>query len=290
MALTKQEGSRGSPVVDKWGRPAALENLYLGAHVFLLCCGPSIREIDQSLLDHRGVISFGINNISAVCRTNLWTFGDTPAKFHDAIWRDPGVLKFVPYPSKFSPKERNHIRSKTEQGDFVDSGLVARDFPSVFGVRRNDEFRVEQWLWEDTVNWGNSKKHKNGLPTVLNTMLQAMRLCYYLGFRTVYLLGADFQMTRERVYAFPQSKHEGGVRSNMGAYGALAWYFRQLKPWYDGAGFEVLNCNPKSELRVFDFIGFPEAVERAQMAAGFPRQIDTAGWYGGYGDDLEDEK
>jgi len=260
----------------------------MGAHVFLLCCGPSIRDLDLSLLDRRGIITFGINNISAVCRTDLWTFGDTPAKFHDVIWRDPRVLKFVPYP-KLAVKPRNRVRTQIASRDFVDTGLVPRDFPSVFGVRRNDEFRIERWLWEDTINWGNSKKHKNGLPTVLNTMLQAMRLCYYLGFRTVYLLGADFSMRTDYVYAFPQDKHEGGVRSNNGAYGTLSWYFRQLRPWYDDAGFEVLNCNLQSGLRAFEFITFQDAVGRALTAAGIPEQIDTNGWYRGYGDDMEAE-
>lgn len=276
----------GCPIVDCWGNSAMLEDMYLGGAVFLLCAGPSIRTLDLSKLQQRGIVTFGFNNVATVVRTDLWTFGDKPEKFHDVIWKDPGVMKFVPAPKL----KESRLRRKVSKQVFENLGKSPRDMPNVFGIWRNSEFNIERWLWEDTINWGNSKKHQNGMPYLLNTMFQAVRLCYYLGFRTVYLLGADFNMTEELGYAFDERRSAGAVRGNMGHYQKLNWYFSQLRPWFESAGFEVVNCNPQSHLRAFDNIGYDDAVSRALRLAEIPETIDAYGWYEGFGDDMEDDE
>ena len=277
-----EQKASGCPIVDRWGTPLPLEDLYLGGQVFLLCPGPSLKTLDLEALRQPGIMTFGINNVSAIFPTNLWTFGDKPQKFHDSIWLNRGTLKFVPIP-KLGDRR---LRQKVGKGEFRNLDKSPRDCPGVVGLLRNSEFHIERWLWEETVNWGNSKKHDNGLPTLLNTMFQAVRLCYYLGFRTVYLLGVDFQMTVDEGYAFPERRSEGAVRGNMNAYGNLSWYFAQLRPWFESAGFEVLNVNRNSGLRVFDFVGYNDAVRRAAMAE---TPIDTYGWYEGFGEEMEDD-
>ena len=269
------------------GRSAPLEDLYHGGHVFLLLGGPSLRNLDLAKLHQPGMVTFGINNVAAYFRTHLWTFGDKPAKFHDAIWSDPGILKFVPVP-KLGKGRNNGIRRKTASG-FKDTGKFPRDYPGVFGLRRNSEFNFERWLWEDTINWGHSKKHGGQYPFRLNTMFQAVRLCYFLGFRTVYLLGADFNMTEEDGYAFPENRHEGAVRGNMNAYADLNWYFRRLRPWFENALFEVFNCNEASRLLAFDHMSFNDATQRARAKAGISESIDTRGWYADFSDNMETE-
>ncbi len=263
----------GCPLIDRWGAPLPLEDMYLGGSVFLLCAGPSLKALDLSKLQRPGIVTFGINNVSAWFPTDLWTFGDKPQKFHDRIWRNQRTLKMAPMP-KLTDKR---LRRKVD-GQFEGVGKCALDFPRVVGVLRNSEFRIEHWLDEPTINWGNSRKHKNGLPTGHNTMLQAIRLCYYLGFRTVYLLGVDFAMNPASPYAFGEKASVGSVRGNAEHYERLAWYFTQLRPWFEAAGFEVLNCNPASLLRVFDFITYDDAVARAALP---DEPVDLVGWYEG---------
>lgn len=272
----------GCPIVDRWGVSLPLEDLYLGAQVFLLCSGPSLRTLDLEKLKRPGIVTFGLNNVSALFPTDLWTFGDKPQKFHDAIWMNRRMLKFVPH-LKLGGRV---LREKVGPREFRNLGKSPRDCPGVVGLLRNSEFNIERWLWEETVNWGNSKKHNNGLPSVLNTMFQAVRLCYYLGFRTVYLLGVDFYMDGETKYAFPENRSEGAVAGNMNAYVALSWYFRQLRPWFESANFTVLNCNRQSHLREFDFIDYSDAVGRAALADAAP---DTCGWYEGFTDSMEED-
>lgn len=267
-------GDAASAIVDRFGRPAAIENLFLGGHVFLVLGGPSLRELDLSPLHDRGVVSFAVNNVAAWLRPTIWTYGDTTGKFHDVIWHDPGIMKLVPL-----PKLDNPIRTKRPDGRFELTGVVPRGLPNVFGVKRNSTFDPPTWLTENTINWGNGKKAaaKNGHTRVLSTMLQAVRLCYYLGFRYVYLLGADFRMNPGRLYAFDESKHDGAVRSNNNAYLQLETLFRLLRPRFDAAGFRVFNCNARSGLTAFDHLPYNAALEAARSA--MPAAIDTVGWY-----------
>jgi hypothetical protein len=285
--LTKQEASREWPVVDRLGRPAGLEDICHGQQIFLLCAGPSLKTLDLSQLNQRGIVTFGLNQVPTLHRTTYWTFGDKPSKFHDVIWCDPGIIKFVPS-AKMNGGRNNEIRTKVGPQEFENTGKFPRDFPSVFGIDRNSKFKLDEWLWEDQINWGHSKKHGDGQPTILNTMLQSLRLCYYLGFRTVYLLGVDFRMEADR-YAFPETHKPGAVGSNQNAYNTLRFYLRALKKWFDAASFRVINCNPESELDVFETVAYEEAIRRAIAASGIPAEIDTVGWYDGFPEPEDDE-
>jgi hypothetical protein len=261
-------------VVTRFGGDAGLQDLYLGGQVFLVLSGPSLNDLDLSLLGRRGIVTMGVNNVSAHVRTTLWTAGDKVTKFHDAIFGDPGIIKFVPQPRLGTP-----IRTRTEDGRLVDSTLTPQDFAGVFGLRRNNTFNPKTWLWEDTVNWGNGKKEaaRNGFPHVNNTMVQALRLCHYLGFRTVYLLGCDFTMAPRFRYAFSERRSQGAVDGNNRSYGGLARLFELLRPEFDEAGYTVVNCNENSNLTVFDYLPFDAAV--AAACTGIEQEPDTVGWY-----------
>ena len=61
--------------------------------------------------------------------------------------------------------------------------------PAVFGYRRNEAFVAEQWLYEDTFNWGNHSKRTDayGNTGSRSVMYIALRLLFYLGVRQLYL-------------------------------------------------------------------------------------------------------
>jgi hypothetical protein len=114
-------------------------------------------------------------------------------------------------------------------------------------------------------------------PKVLSTMFQAVRLCYFLGFRNVYLLGADFSMDGGKRYSFDETGNQGTVRGNNSAYPKLNQIFHALRPAFDAAGYRVFNCNPESRLTAFDFISFDNAYAWARE--NMPKEISTSGWY-----------
>jgi hypothetical protein len=226
----------------------------------------------------------GVNQTPALWRPNFWIGVDNVRKFHDGLWRDPGVVKFVPV------RPRTHmdrpLQSKRPDGTFETllrpdgQPVKVGEMPGVVGYWRNPIFRPETWLSEPTVNWGNNKKgaKANGHPHVLNVMFAALKTCYLLGFRTVFLLGCDFYMAPGHVYAFEQAKHIGGCESNNRCYGHLNQMFGLLAPYFDAAGFRVYNTNPQSGLTVFPHISFHEAVAlaRREMPA---EPWDVRGWY-----------
>ncbi len=262
------------PVQNRFGGDAGVENLYMGGQVFLLLGGPSLNGLDLGLLSRRGMVTMAVNNVAAWVRPDLWTCGDPVGKFHDAIWRDGGIVKFAP-----QPRLGNPLRARGPDGKLAPLELTPQECPGVYALRRNCDFDPGAWLWEPTVNWGNGKKEaaENGRPRVLSTMLQALRLCYYLGFRTVYLLGCDFTMGANYRYAFPERRSQGAVDGNNDSYVALAKLLGMLRPEFDRAGFAVLNCFPGSGLRVFDHLPFEKAVDLA--CDSIEQRPNTVGWY-----------
>lgn len=262
------------------GKPLHLNGIYQGASVFLTLSGPSINELDLSKLHRRGVVTFGCNNSTAIFRPNIWLAVDPCEKFHSALWLDPFTLKLIS-----SRKFGDRMRVKLPNGTFdrmKDSSgreILVREMPNVAGYVRNSFYNPSTWLSEPTINWGNSKKsaNRNHQPRILNSMLALIKCSYVLGFRTVYLLGCDFSMSSEKPYAFEQEGDREKAISNNNGFRTMNQLFHELRPQFEAAGFNVLNCNPLSGLTAFDHISYDEAIERA--TSHIQQKLDTVGWY-----------
>lgn len=235
------------------GGTVDLADLYRGQTLFLVLNGASLKDFDWERLRRPGICSFGVNNGAHGFRSQFWTCVDDPTRFLETIWRDPGVLKFVPQGHFDKPvwdAERDRL-----------SAWKVRDFPNVIGYRRNERFQAAQWLHEDTFNWGNHAQYGGGR----SVMLVALRMAYLLGFRRVHLLGCDFQMDEQRRYWFDEERTPAAIRNNTNSYRILTGYFEQLKPHFDRAGFQVFNCNPESHLKVFPFADLDRALREAEV-------------------------
>lgn len=230
-----------------------LADLYRGQTLFLVLNGGSLKDFDFDRLKQPGICSMGANNGAHGFRPQFWTCVDDPTRFLESIWRDPGILKFVPqnfFDKPIWDAERDLL-----------SNRKVRDFPNVLGYRRNERFQAAQWLHEDTFNWGNHADYGGGR----SVMLVALRLAYLLGFRKVNLLGCDFQMDEQNRYWFDEERTPASIRSNTSSYRIMTGYFEQLKPHFDHAGFQVFNCNPNSHLKVFPFADPDQALDAARV-------------------------
>lgn len=253
-------------------------DMYRGKSAFLILGAPSFKTLldghsekygsHYEMLKHPGFITMGVNNSVKTFRPDLWVSADEPDKFLRSTWQDPKIMKFVPY---------EHVGEKifdTNQMKHLD--IQVGNCPNTWFFRRNELFNEKQFMFEDTFNWGNSPKH-GGKRSV---MLIAMRLLYYLGIRNVYLLGCDFYMSSDYTYHFDQERHKSSVRGNNATYKALSERFTKLLPIFKKLNYNVFNCNPKSELKVFPIVEFEEAWERC--LSDFPIDLDnenTAGLY-----------
>lgn len=279
----------GDTIVNRDCQPAHMGNLYYGASCFLVLSGPSLKKIDLSLLNQRGIFTMAVNNAATVIRPNFWVHVDPPEKFHSIIWDDPGIIKLVPVREfgkhrRIPGKNGEPIHPVTFAGDNPQMMFryLARNSPGVFGYQRHADFNPDSFLREGAVCWGNSNKcsQRNGRPHVLNVMFAALKLVYYLGFRTLYLLGCDFDMSPGKVYCFDEGKALGAMDSNNGTYRKLTTMFGWLKPKFDEAGFKVFNCNSESKLSVFPFLSYEGAIHDASKS--FRQEIRTEGWYTKY--------
>jgi hypothetical protein len=260
--------------------PLAMAGMYLDASLFLVLSGPSLKILPLEMLSRRGVITMGVNNSPAVWRPHLWTAIDSPGKFHSSIWRDPGILKFVP--RRPVSMVRRTLREKTAGGfrDMTGPRNVPCLMPGAIGMDTNQEFSPAQWLGETSINCGNSlpASEKNGLPHCVSVFFAAIKLAWTLGFRTIYLLGCDFVIDSKQPYAFPENKtYTADPNSDQSAFARTRKMMELLAPLFPPAGLRVFNCNPDSRMDLFPSIDFKAAI--AQATASVADQLDTVGWY-----------
>lgn len=262
-------------------RPLDIASLYKDATCFVVSCGPSLAKLDLSLLAKtRGVLTCGINNSPTVYRPNLWVFGDPPYKFHDSIWCDPAILKFVPL-SFMSSKP---LRRKNPDGSFswmesrTGGQVFPQDMPGVIGYRRSGRLDAETFLTEDSVSFGRNEEWAAREKTwhVNNTFFSVIKILYAVGVRHVYLLGCDFSMRLEQPYVFGQSKGISGVRSNNRAYSRMNQWFTGARSEFEARGLVIENCSPESSLTAFDYVDYRVALSRVVCAQD---PLDASGWY-----------
>lgn len=235
-----------------------------GSSAFLILGGPSFGSLlkqevvfnNQRIkvtdaLNLPGFITMSVNNSPKSYRTNLWTSVDDPTHFIKSIWLDPKIKKYVP----FDHAEKNIFDN--EKWEMMETKVG--DCPNIAFYRRNEFFNPDHFLTENTFNWGNHSDNGGGR----SVMLVAIRMLYYLGIRRVFLLGCDFNMDEKTKYHFDQDRSKGSISGNNSSYLKLIDRFAQLKPIFDERGFEVYNCNPLSNLKVFPMITFQEAVNIA---------------------------
>lgn len=196
------------------------------------------------------MLTMGINNSVKTFRPHLWTSVDSPEHFLRSIWLDPAITKFVPI------CHANKFIFNSDAWQYMN--VRVGDCPGMVYFKRNEHFQAKQFLWEDCLNWGNHKIHGGGR----SVMLLALRILFILGIRRVYLLGVDFKMDVTTKYHFEQNRSPSSISGNNSTYQKLIVWFRELRPLFEQEGFHVFNCNPESNLRVFDYVPFKKACAR----------------------------
>jgi hypothetical protein len=240
-----------------------LRGLFAGQPAFLVCGGPSLLTHDLTCLQQPGILTMGVNNAATVVRPRLWTSVDDPGNFTDAIWRDPGIWKFIP-----ADHFEKRLIIRNAAGNLEPSALQVKEMPAVFGYRRNEQFHAETWLAEKTFNWGNHGKRTDALGNrgSRSVMYVALKLLYYLGVRKVFLVGCDFRMApAQQNYAFSQERSPSSIRGNNKSYAVLNSRLQALLPYFESVGFEIRNCTPNSGLTVFPYQEYQAAIDEAQV-------------------------
>lgn len=257
---------------------SALRGIYQGCDVFLVCGGPSLNSMDLSILNQRGLLVASCNNVAAThVRPHLWFCVDRPDQFHESIWFDPGILKFI---------KRKHLDSKIVsniQGRRVATMKDARDCPSVITYQHCNGWNPATFLTQEPITWGVNRPPSEGDKgnRHQSVMLIALRLLYDLGFSRVFLLGCDFHMNDETPYAFAENgknnKGETRAKSNNVLFRWLNKRLKEVEPHFRAAGYNVINCTPGSKLEAFEAMTLADAVKSSLSV--FPPHVETRGHY-----------
>tara|TARA_R100000458_G_C8272939_1_gene247771 strand:- start:1967 stop:3004 length:1038 start_codon:yes stop_codon:yes gene_type:complete len=245
-------------------------NHYKGAKVFLLCGGPSLNGLDLSLLNNSGVITMGLNNSWFKFTPDMWIGFDIPGRFHMEGWMNPAVMKIVPWHRK-----DENLYDRSESGELEETDLTPVDAPNCWFLSNNVDFDEDNWHSENSVNWGGSVEGLKPESGYRVTILGALRTLYYLGFQEVYLLGCDWSMDSKEAYAWDEPRNEEFKKLNTEMYPWIEKVLEKLQPGFEESGFRIYNCNPQSKLKLYPYLPYEEAINRATI----PDMIDTSGWY-----------
>lgn len=233
-----------------------LEDSRLGQSAFLLLGGPSLAQEPVDLLTESGATIAAVNSAANLCTPQLWFMVDPPkAEFPARHWKNPAV-------KKFTLKSRKGDLVKTAENK--SAGIRAKQCPQAFFIDYSCGFTAESFLTKPKPAWlakwqDGRKNHEKK-----SVMLIAIRMLYWLGFRRVYLLGADFHYRPKRTYAFEGiDKKAGACGTNNTTMGVLRNWFEVLRPEFERRGFHVYNCTTGSRLTAFDFVDLETAVSDA---------------------------
>ncbi len=242
--------------------PVNIEGLYAGQAIFLICNGPSIDGMNLVPLDTR--MTFGINN-GGILRPTFWTAQDTAAKFSDAIWLDPTITKIVPHP-----------RAGAHFWDSVNncvSNILVGQCPSVIYHQKISACDADTWLDATCIQWGIPKDDGHRL----NSMVAALHIIWFLGFRTVYIIGADFHMSSNKPYFFDENGSSGKAAGNNSLYKLTNEYLTLLDPLCQERGYNIFNCTDGGNLTALRRKTFTDALKDTEIAT----MRETLGMYAG---------
>jgi hypothetical protein len=216
----------GTPLAD-------LEDRYLGQRAVLICGGPSFGQADHGAIRGSGLVTMTLDNGVRSFRSDLWLGVETPAKFDRTIWRDPAILKFV-------------------------TAFGARHPRAAAGVNVVAYTRSERWCSEQIFAPDNPVDWRRGRSSGARTsMIDAIRVLFLLGFRTIYLFGVDFHQSRSYGYHHRAPGFRWRIAGNNRIYRNLSERFTLLRPLMEAAGLHLYNCNPASRLEAFEKAAFP---------------------------------
>ena len=277
-------------MLDRTGKSnSSLRNLLAGRPSFLVCGGPSAKDLPLENLTRRGIWSLAVNNMAGMIPVSSFICSDPPSKFHNGIWLDPNVMKFVPTPKMRGCRGRlrEKVGAEFRQLRLGGKDVSVEDCPNIWGFERRSWLLPDATFFTETsAAWGNHQSgvNRTGLSKTVCTMLLGLRILYYLGSRRIYLVGVDFNMKSgvglKDNYAFGEKRDASAVASNNDQYRIVNGWLQTLQT--DGVfqkfGLEIFNCNPASGLRAFAHVPFRLAIQ--DTIKDYPSEpFDLEAWY-----------
>ncbi|MFC1453686.1 hypothetical protein ACFLQL_00715 [Verrucomicrobiota bacterium] len=228
-----------------------MRDVYKNQTALLIGGAPSIKEQPLEMLSSRGVLTMAMNNAAIHFQPTLWVSADSPDCYEPQILVDPRIIKFAP--TTFANNAIEKIGNKK------------------YYMMPNINF----YMQESNVPWGQFLYEQSGVPWYHNTLFVAIHILYRLGVRRIILGGSDFGFKKDNVYAHKTNLGDLEQKWNTDLYTSLTTEIKRLKPIFDEAKLELLDCSKYSQIKdVYKHISMEEAI--ALCLESFPaNMIDT---------------
>lgn len=249
---TYVEGTTYDLVRDAYDRTIGwTHNLFAHRKVaFLLGRGPSANRQRVEAIREAGIFTMAVNTFQEWTKPDAFVAGDPPHYFCREIWTNTDLMKFTPLHCADLPIPIGSFRSTAEK---------VRDCANTFFYHQRCNGDWAYFLQTPYVNWGTVSRgpDDNLVKTGLrNSMFPALRILWHLGFRTVGLLGCDWDVNS----AHPDPTY----------YQDLHTMMRDVVPTFDRYGYRVIQANPHAHLRCFDRGPFEAVLEHLKQTAEMP--------------------
>jgi len=212
-----------------------LTDLHIGQSCFLLGSGPTLNNYDLSIFHDYSIPTIAINNAAILVKPTYWISTDEPICFAPSIIRDPTYIKFANWSRR----------------DSKINGIKWQDYPNtLFYGATKDEYTIDNFFFRRSqfVWWK-------------NTWYIALQLAYRLGFRTVYTIGTDFNITPGAQYAFDSNLSPKELKSNSTLYNQTVTKMVKLRPHFKECKFNLISCSATSRLnKYFEYQDFTSTV------------------------------
>lgn len=195
-----------------------LDDMFSGEACVIAGGAPSLKDFAEKARGKRIPI-LAINNAATVVKATMWVGGDKPVCYDSGILVDPTIMKFA-------------IISR-RKADVM--GRPWQEWPNTFFFGTKEGFTSSNLLNRD-----------RDLVWWKNTFFIAIQLTYRLGFRTVYLAGCGFQISKEKQYAWDTNLDDGEVGQNKRLYNESVRQLKALLPHFEERGLKVVSTTPDS--------------------------------------------
>jgi hypothetical protein len=265
-------------------RTDALRDSMKGTPVgFIIGGGPSFDDAAAIQLARRGIFGMAINNAAChpIYRPQAMVCADPPSKFHDGIWKDPGIMKFCPIPKL--RKGRGKLRSRDSDGQFWHPGIATCDCPNVWGfLRRAWIEHNETFFMDEGASWGNLDEGvlRTGGPKGVCTPTARHPADVLPRVPASVSGGRGFQHVSRAGLLLQRRANDQRRRQQHHLYKTTIGHLAALQDRgiFEAFGLEIIQTNAASRLDVFKHVPLEDAT--ADALDGFPRQPwDMAGWY-----------
>jgi hypothetical protein len=191
----------------------------------------------------------------------MWCCHDPGSRFSLHGWKDPSILKFVP---------TTRLKDPVVDDLGMVSGLVSWMSGVISYVPRYD-FNADDFLGPNVMA-GTSLGNRcpDGHANTVSVMLCALKVLITLGFRTIYLVGADLGATDGRRYAFPENV---SAQHQDAHHAVLRFWLGKLEPILRAQGIRVVNTTTGSTLTCFEFCPLQLALESVRWFGSPPRTL-----------------